>query len=180
MNEREIELLRGQIGKLSDSAFDIEAWKQSTNILLSRIFGPNSQGVKSINQIKYTSIGIYGGGGPGFSSNNLEKCKVQGRNIVEACISELETFGIPEKTVSGKHGINIAVNQHQTVNVHLLVSALENELTGTQFRELKEIMNSKEGPEKKKERLKDKLKSFGKDVSSNILASILTNPNIWG
>jgi hypothetical protein len=180
MDDKQIGLLKGQIDKLSDPIFQIEAWKQSTSILLSRIFGANSQALKSIDKIEYRSWGVYGGSGPSFSSNNLESCKKQGRDILEACISELETFGTPEKENSDKGGINITVNQSQTVNVSLLVSALENELTGSQLKELKQIMNSKETPENKKEKLTDKLKSFGKDVATNVLASILTNPNIWG
>jgi hypothetical protein len=180
MTEKQIELLRGQINKLSDSNFDIEAWKQSTNILLSRIFGANSQALKSLDKITFSSFGIYGGGASSFHSDNLTNCKKQGKDILEACISELEAFGTPEQSQSNKHGINITVNQNQTVNVQLLVSALENELTVTQLKELKEIMNSKDAPENKNEKLKDKLKSFGKDVATNILASILTNPNIWG
>ncbi len=180
MNDKEIELLRKQLDKLSLSNFDIEAWKHSTVIILNRIYGPNSQAVKSIDNIKYSSFGIYGGGGSGFHSDNLESCKQQGRGILEACISELETFGSPEKNQSAKGGISITVNQNQTVSVQLLVSAIQDELTGSQLKELKQIMNSSDSVEKKKERLTDKLKSFGKDVATNILANILTNPNIWG
>ena len=97
MSQTQIRLLRNQIGKLSDPEFEIDAWKQSTIILLSQIFGHDSQAPKSIGKIKYRSIGVYREGGCGLYSDNLIVCKKQGREILEACIVELETARIPEK-----------------------------------------------------------------------------------
>ena len=37
-----------------------------------------------------------------------------------------------------------------------------------------------ETPEEKKVKLIDKIKSFGSDIASNIVAGILTNPAIFG
>lgn len=60
------------------------------------------------------------------------------------------------------------------------MSALEDELTVSQLKDVKEIMKTNEPKEEKKKKVIDKIKSFGGDVASNILANILTNPNIWG
>ncbi|MCZ8023029.1 MAG: hypothetical protein O9302_01320 [Cyclobacteriaceae bacterium] len=178
MSKKEIELIERQIEKLNDPHFNVDSWKSATNIILSRIFGQDYEGIKSINKIKHSTGGIFIGGS---SSNwdNIETCKKQGREILKTCISELETFGLPEKQTK-ENGINITLTQNQTVNVNFLTSALEDELTVSQLKEVKDIMQANEPKEKKKEKIIDKLRSFGGDVASNILANILTNPNIWG
>ncbi|HNQ37909.1 MAG TPA: hypothetical protein PKJ58_08115, partial [Prolixibacteraceae bacterium] len=53
MAEKEIALLRDQIGKLSDPRFDLEAWKNQTIIFLERIFGKESSKVKLIRELHY-------------------------------------------------------------------------------------------------------------------------------
>ena len=178
MSKKEIELIEKQIQNLSEPKFNIDSWKGSTNIVLSRIFGPDCEGIKSINKIKHNAGGMHFGNSSS-SWDNVETCKKQGKDILEACISELETFGLPDKSTPSS-GINITLTQNQTVSVNLLVSALEDELTVTQLKEVKEIMKSDEPKETKKEKIISKIKSFGGDIASNILANILTNPNIWG
>ncbi|WP_312696007.1 hypothetical protein [Sphingobacterium mizutaii] len=181
MIEKQIELLRKQITKLDDNDFDLDAWKSSTNVLLGRIFGDTYQGIKAIDKIKFDS----GGWAIGDSSHfwdNMVSCKKQGRDIMGACILELETFGQPEKKGADRSGIhiNLTQNQNQTVNINLLISALEDELTVSQLREVNDLMKADEPKSEKKRKIIDKLKLFGSDVASNILANILTNPNIWG
>ncbi len=41
---KEIELLQKQIDRLSDENFDLQGWKSSTAILLTRIFGKDHEG----------------------------------------------------------------------------------------------------------------------------------------
>ena len=180
MPEKQIAILQQQISKLDDSDFDLEGWKTSTIVILSRIYGDTYQGIKSIEKIIFSSGGIASNSVSSFW-DNMKSCKKQGKDLIEACITELKTFGLPvTKDVSGS-GVNIHLtqNQNQTVNINLLVSALENELTVSQFREVNEIINSNETTPQKKNKIIDKLKSFGSDVASNIVANILTNPNIW-
>ena len=47
------------------------------------------------------------------------------------------------------------------------------------MQELIELLKSQETKSQKKNKITEKLISFGSDVTSNILANILTNPNIW-
>jgi hypothetical protein len=180
MTDKQIELLQQQITKLDDKEFDLDGWKNSTIVLLNRIYGDDYPGIKSIEKIKFESGGIAFGDSSSFW-DNMKSCKKQGKDLLDACIRELQTFGQPTKKVTSNSGINIHLtqNQNQTINIQLLVSALENELTVSQFREINEIMNSPESSADKKKTIIDKLKSFGSDVASNILANILTNPNIW-
>lgn len=182
MTEKQIELIHKQLSKLESNDFDLSGWKSSTIVILSRIFGDSYQGTKAVENIKHDSGGLIVGGINSVSWNNMVSCKKQGKDILEACITELETFGQPELKKNDNSGININLtqNQNQTVNINLLIGALQDELTDSQLKEVNEIMNAEEAKSEKKKKLIDKLKSFGSDVASNILANILTNPNIWG
>ena len=77
------------------------------------------------------------------------------------------------------NGININLTQNQTVNLNLILSSIENELTVKQFKEIKAILKSVDDDEEKKGKLIDKIKEFGTDVVSKVLANILTNPLIF-
>lgn len=177
MTDKQIELINKQLEKLESPDFDLEGWKSSSIVILSRIFGDNYSGIKALQNIKYSSSDI-----GGVQWDNLTSCKKQGKDILGACITELETFGQPEQKKTNNSGININLtqNQNQTVNINLLISALEDELTVSQLREVNDLMKVDEPKSEKKRKIIDKIKSFGSDVASNILANILTNPNIWG
>lgn len=181
MVDKQIELLKKQIEKIEGNEFDLDGWKSSTIVILGRIFGDKYQGIRAIEKIKFES----GGWAIGDSSHywdNMKSCKKQGKDILEACITELETFGQPDKKEKQGSGIHINLTQHnsQTVSINLLISALEDELTVSQLREINELMKIEESKSEKMGRIFDKLKSFGSDVASNILANILSNPSIWG
>jgi hypothetical protein len=181
MTNKGIELIHNQISRLDDKDFDLDAWKSSTTIILGRIFGDTYQGIKEIEKINFDS----GGWSIGEASHywdNLTSCKKQGKDILQACITELEIFGQPEKKKNYNSGININLtqNQNQTVNINLLISALKDELTVSQLSEVNDLMRADEPSSEKKRKIIKKIKSFGGDVASNILANILTNPNIWG
>jgi hypothetical protein len=177
MTDKQIELINKQLEKLDSPDFDLEGWKSSSIVILSRIFGDNYSGIKALQNIKYS-----GGGIGDVHWDNLTSCKKQGKDILGACITELETFGQPEQKKTDNSGININLtqNQNQTVNINLLISALEDELTVSQLREVNDLMKVDEPKSEKKIKIIEKIKSFGSDVASNILANILTNPNIWG
>lgn len=179
MIEKKIELITKQIEKLNNPDFDLGAWKSSSILILDRIFGNDFQGILAIEKIKHRSGGIYAGS-TSSSWNNMDSCKKQGREILQTCIIELETFGTREKPQKAGSGININLTQNQSVNINLLISAFEDELTVSQMREVTEIMQSNEDSKSKKVKILEKIKSFGSDIASNILANILTNPGLWG
>ena len=69
-------------------------------------------------------------------------------------------------------------SQHQEQTVDIFLEAIADELTGKQLKELKSALaDEKSG---KKGSLIEKVKSFGMDTLSNIVANIVTNPAIWG
>ncbi|AHF14120.1 hypothetical protein [Niabella soli] len=71
-------------------------------------------------------------------------------------------------------------NNTQQVTVNLFLDAIKDELTGKEFKEIKDILKDFEAePEKTKTKLIEKIKGFGGNVLSNIVANILTNPTIY-
>lgn len=78
--------------------------------------------------------------------------------------------------------INVTQNQTQSINVavEIFLESIKDEIPGKSFKELKAIAAEETDPVKAKSRIIDKVKSFGEDVLSNIVANIITNPTIWG
>lgn len=75
---------------------------------------------------------------------------------------------------------NQTQNNSQEINLNIFNEAIKDEITGKQLKELKEILAGfKEDPEKTKSTLLEKIKGFGSDVLSNIVANIVTNPTIY-
>jgi hypothetical protein len=80
---------------------------------------------------------------------------------------------------------NISITNNQTVSqeltVNIFLDAIKDEITGKDFKALKEIMQDYDTkPEETKTKVMEKIKGFGGDVLSNIVANILTNPTIYG
>ena len=70
--------------------------------------------------------------------------------------------------------------QSQQQSIKILIKALEDQLSVSQLKEIKQVVEEAKGDlVKAKPKLIDKIKSFGENVASNILANIITNPTIW-
>lgn len=109
--------------------------------------------------------------------------------ILEA-FANLPTI-VPQNNKKQKDkGVNITTNinntnnqsqsQEQSVAINIFLEAIKDDLTGRQLKDLKEVIkDSGDDKEKARNGVIDKLKSFGSDVASNIVANIITNPMIW-
>ncbi len=87
------------------------------------------------------------------------------------------------KSISRKNSTDtkIIINNTQQVVLNLFIEAIRDEITGKEYKELKEILKAyKHEPEQTTSKLKEQLKKLGGDVLTNIIANILTNPNIYG
>lgn len=166
---KEIKILEEQIDKLNKKDFDLEAWKQYTIVLLARIFGDNNQKVMQIEKIEYdySSWSLRDTSG---SSEYLETCKKLGREILQASIDELKTFGKPDTNVVSE----------DSVSTHVIVSALENELRISQYREIVTLVNKEMDINEKKKLLGEKLEKFGKLDYLNIVIDILSHKDLKG
>lgn len=90
-------------------------------------------------------------------------------------VKELET------NASINH-INITNNQSnsQKITFNVFIEAIKDELTGKQIKEIQEIIKTNEHtPTETRGKIIDKIKSFGSDTLSNIIANIITNPSIY-
>ena len=188
-------ILNGQIDKLNTvgSGNDFNVWQSHTLNILRRVFGDDSQQVKQLEDIKYrvshpmsslpsrrSMFSEYKPVANRESTNNLTHCINTSRKLVAAFIEELEVLGLPDPKVSStSSGININVSQTQQINLSIVIHSLREELTGRQFQELEEIVKSDVKPEEKKQKISEKLKSFGSDVLSGVLSSLLTNPQVY-
>ena len=162
MPKKEISLLQGQIDKLKAKDFDLDAWKKYTIIILARIFGDNSQKVQQIENIEYdySSWSLRDTSG---TSEYLDTCKKLGREIIQASIDELNTLGLPETA------------ENPDEFYHTIMDALQDELKGSQVKELRQILSTTDSPEEKREKVLEKLKSYGSEVAQDILSHILTS-----
>lgn len=166
---KEIKLLEEQIGKLESKNFDLEAWKQYTIVLLARIFGDNNQKIQQVEKIEYdySSWSLRDTSG---SSAYLETCKKLGKEILQASIDELKSFGLPDLNES----------QEKYITVEILIESLEDELKVSQFRELKKLINSSKPREEKINTAREILKNLDKEASFNIILNILSHPKLKG
>lgn len=110
--------------------------------------------------------------------------------LLPTIIPDSRTTQITEKKGRGREAINVtttinntnsqAQNQAQTIAVELFLEAIKDDLTGRQIKELKEVVTASNGDlQKARPGIIEKLKSFGADVASNIVANLITNPAIW-
>lgn len=124
-----------------------------------------------------------------WSGNVLNsETKSKAQKILAGHISNLERFGYRDKeVVEAASPVSVAVNQHNNqnqstvINNHLTIifDAISDELNGKQLKELKAILEADIEPDEKKKTFMDKLKGFGENVASNILANIVCNPDIY-
>lgn len=98
---------------------------------------------------------------------------------------------VTEKKGKGEDAINVITtinnsnsqsqSQEQAIAVELFIEAIKDDLTGRQIKELKSVVAEADNDlQKARPGIIAKLKEFGTDVASNIVANLLTNPVIWG
>lgn len=180
MKDKAIEALK----ELQNSAstivdeFTHKTWKSNATNVVIRIYG---QGSAPLEQIKDVETGYYS-----TYSESASDMQKQASELISGLIREIERFGLPEKmnpAPGDSLHISLTQNQNQETKVSLqfFIEAIRDELTGTQQKEVQQIIDEQEiDTPTKKSRIIDKLKSFGGDVASNIVANILTNPGLYG
>ncbi|MCB0805703.1 MAG: hypothetical protein KDC05_07870 [Bacteroidales bacterium] len=166
---KEIKLLESQLEKLNKKDFDLEAWKQYTVVLLARIFGEYDPKIKQIEKIEYdfSSWALRDTTG---KSAYMETCKKLGREVLQASIDELKTFGVPDKDIPEK----------KAVPVEVIIESLEDELKISQLRKLSEIVNSEIDQNEKRKKLLNLVKSLDEKFSDNFILNLFTNPSLKG
>ena len=76
--------------------------------------------------------------------------------------------------------INNTQNNSNSIVFNLFVDAIKDEIRGKDLKQLSDILKVYEkNPESSQKKLIEKIKSFGGDVLTNIVANIITNPSIY-
>jgi hypothetical protein len=159
-----ISVLQEQINRLSAKDFDLNAWKNFSVLLLERIFGKDTRKIEAIQKIKYDQGSWVLRDQTGYT-NSMEACKKLAKVILEEAIIELKVFGPPEVTGN-------------MVDLGIIITSLEDELTGSQVREIRKILAEEKSSEDKKKLIMTKLKSYGTDSAFAIVANILTREEV--
>ncbi len=164
---REIKLLEEQLLKLDEKGFDFQSWKQYTVMLFSRIFGDDDQKVKQLSKIEidYSSWSLRDTSG---KVSQIETIKRLGREIILAAVEELKSEGLPSKDQT------VAVS----VPLTAIISALEDELKVSQYKEITGLIHSQTDRATKKSDIENKLNEYGAQVSIRILSSILSEEKL--
>ena len=115
---------------------------------------------------------------------DLVQLKDKYNHLLGSMIKEISMLGIPSThDIKFDKSINIHMNQNQeqtqTTQLSIFLEFIKEDITGKQYMELQEIAKSEKDPETAKPKIIEKLKSFGENVCTNIVASIITNPTIW-
>jgi len=164
MSKKEIQLLEQQIAKLSDKGFDLEAWKKYTINILDRIFGENNIKIKQIEQLdfEFNSWSLRDASG---NESYEERTIKLAREILQAAIDELETFGLPD----------LSETQSDKV-IEEFLNILLDELKGSQVKKLKSILSSRESKDEKRRQLKEILEGLGEYGAYSVLTTMLMQP----
>ncbi len=154
MAEKEITLLKRQREKLSEKTFDLEGWKNQTVLFMQRIFGEHHTIVKMITDLKYDYSSWHLRDATG-NEKSEDPVKMQARQILDAAIAELETLGLPspEKKENPVWPI------------------LEDEMTGKQLKELKDIVNGNDND--KTGKISERLNELKKESLVSIISRIM-------
>lgn len=161
MSKKEIQLLEQQIAKLSSEDFDLEAWKKYTIIILANIFGENNIKVHQIEKLEYVfnSWALRDASG---NESYEEGTKKLAREILQASIDELKTFGLPDPS-----------NNKSDETLQKFLSILLDELKGSQVKQLKSILSSHESEEEKGRQIKEILEGLGEYSAYSVLTSMV-------
>jgi hypothetical protein len=156
MTEKEIALLNGQIARLEETKFDLEAWKNQTIIFLERIFGKESSKIKMIKELHYdySSWTLRDTAAAG-KTKDKDPVRLQAEEILRATVAELESLGLPQ-------------DKQEKEKVREL---LRDELTGKQVKEIETLLAS-EDPEKLR-KVSDILENIEKENLASIVAKLL-------
>jgi len=179
-----IKAINEKIEKLSEienhSQFD--NWKKATSSTLSNIY-PNKENIISKFESIKSWVSVFKGSG-----DRTSFAKIEAKEYLDSLISDIENFGLPHLLEKNqKEPLSVNVHQHNeqnqstqvNINLEFIIEVIKGELRNSEIEELKEILEADMEQKEKKKSFVDKIKSFGSDVASNILANILTNPKVY-
>src|SRR5690554_1909294 len=149
MEEKVLEALNELMAETNgiQDSYSLNDWKNKATNIVVRIYGHDSLPEQQIESLRYT---------PGFNGgSNVQERKRQATKLIDGLIKEIERFGLPEQLSKTKDGLNINIaqtqNQETKINLSLIIESIQDELKGSELKELQEIIadNEIEQDEKK-------------------------------
>ncbi len=162
--EKYIALLSEQLDKLNSTTFDLTAWKKSTVLILSSIFGTNNVRTKAIESIEYE----FNSWSLRDESGTKEPLKIICKETLQSIISEIElsdTFIIHETNTD-------------RASLDFIWEAFENELTGSKSKALKKTVAEEKNPDLKNTNIDIILQELPDETKRNILKQILLSEEL--
>ncbi len=162
--DKYLALLGEQLEKLNSTTFDLAAWKKSTILILSSVFGSGNVRTKAIESIEYE----YNSWSLRDETGTKDPIKIICRETLQAIINEIElsdTF-IIHTTDSG------------SANLAFIWEAFENELTGSKSKSLKNILLEEKNPNLKNTNIDIILQELPDETKRNILKQILLSEEL--
>lgn len=185
--EETINYLTNLKNNLTDSVESLYSTCDLLTSVLSRNIQPNSIYPVVINEVR-DRVNLYAIAGneglQALGAASLDSLKVRLSLMIDTIIIEVSHIGLPDSSKqASSNNISITNNnsqsQSQTIDIAVLLESLKAELSKDQLDEIKGVFKWEKDPVKAKSQLIEKLKSFGENTASNVVAGLLTNPSIW-
>ncbi len=168
MIEKYITLIENQISNLDKSDFDLEAWKSSTIVVLSRVFGDDQNKMKQIKDLR-VDFGSWTLRDTDGLHSEMANCKIRGRAVLEAAIVELRTLGVPEETTE--------IESKEVIG-NVVLKVLEEELRGSELRALKAMLQQNSDEKVLRQLVEEKFTGFGSSIAEKIVSAIVLMPEV--
>ena len=164
MNEKEkyIRLLNDQLKKLETKAFDLSAWKRSTTLILSSIYGPNDPRTKAVETIEYE----YNSWSLRDESGSKDPVKVICSDTIQTIINEIELSD------------DLTLQKSNSYDPGFIWEAFENELTGAKTKALKKLLTEEKNNDIRNTEIDIILQELPDETKRNILKHILLSDEL--
>ncbi|MBK9291668.1 MAG: hypothetical protein IPM52_08600 [Bacteroidetes bacterium] len=164
MKEAAIKLIQTQREKLFAPGFDLEPWKKQTATLLRRIFGEKDDKAAQVEKLEFefSSWSLRDASGSGSYS---ERVKRTAAALLDAAMLEIEAFGLAEEQLPPEA-------------IKALAAIIADELTGSQVRNIRQILQGAGTTDDKRRRLDEVFEQLDKVQLKNIITSLLLYPTM--
>ncbi|MDH5602818.1 MAG: hypothetical protein OEY51_02720 [Cyclobacteriaceae bacterium] len=159
MIDNYIKLIKKQVAKLDADTCDFEAWKSSSIVIFTRVFGKNDPKLSQLEAINVEYGSSWSMRTVSGSFDPVTSAKNMGRELMEIAIDELELFG-EEITLPCRQKVYEALGEVMKVN---------------DFNALRAVVESEEDRPVRKKKITETLKKYKQEEIKEVLVAILLN-----
>lgn len=187
-----IALLNDIKTKIDEDKVNLKNLVLQLNGLLERFYAPQNTHLSTADKLKKNILLLEKKKCDSLSAEprcNVHDIAEDTKTLCDIIIAEVKALGIHTRRTANDKSVNVNTtvtqsqeqhqSQQQDVIVKILLEAAKDELTGKQRKELLAISEETTDPKDARKSISEKLKEFGEDVAANIVANIITNPQVW-